>query len=246
MFPHGNGPHASRARVGRAAGSPITRPSWRATTAGPSPSSTGPATPWRAHLVAQGVGPGDRVAVMTSNRPEFVVAVHAVQQARCGRRPAELGLEGARGRHAARPDRAPLRRRRRAGVGLLSERLGADARPRPRRRRRGRRRSTAPAPRRRPASTVRESDDAVLVFSSGTTDRPKAVRHTHRSIALGTAHWVLALGLGHDDRFQVATPPSHILGPAEPAGRGGGRRHRPPAPSLRPRRGAPLHRGRSG
>ncbi len=57
-----------------------------------------------------------------------------------------------------------------------------------------------------------ESDDAVFVFSSGTTDRPKAVRHTHRSIDLGTQHWVTALGLGHDDRFQVATPPSHILG----------------------------------
>jgi len=38
------------------------------------------------------------------------------------------------------------------------------------------------------------------------------VRHTHRSIALATATWCQALGLGHDDRFQVATPPSHILG----------------------------------
>jgi acyl-CoA synthetase (AMP-forming)/AMP-acid ligase II len=38
------------------------------------------------------------------------------------------------------------------------------------------------------------------------------VRHTHRSISRGTEHWVAALGLGHDDRFQVATPPSHILG----------------------------------
>jgi acyl-CoA synthetase (AMP-forming)/AMP-acid ligase II len=27
-----------------------------------------------------------------------------------------------------------------------------------------------------------------------------------------TGHWCLALGLGHGDRFQVATPPSHILG----------------------------------
>src|SRR3546814_2627648 len=27
-----------------------------------------------------------------------------------------------------------------------------------------------------------------------------------------TQHWVDALGLGPDDRFQVATPPSHILG----------------------------------
>ena len=68
--------------------------------------------------------------------------------------------------------------------------------------------STAPPP----ALDVHEEDDAVLVFSSGTTDAPKAVRHTHRSMHLATAHWCLALGLGHDDRFQVATPPSHILG----------------------------------
>ena len=59
---------------------------------------------------------------------------------------------------------------------------------------------------------MRETDDAVFVFSSGTTDSPKAVRHTHGSIALATEHWCLALGLTNDDRFQVATPPSHILG----------------------------------
>ncbi|MGH9233193.1 MAG: class I adenylate-forming enzyme family protein, partial [Acidimicrobiales bacterium] len=41
---------------------------------------------------------------------------------------------------------------------------------------------------------------------------PKAVRHTHRSMAHATRHWVDALGLTADDRFQVATPPTHILG----------------------------------
>ena len=57
-----------------------------------------------------------------------------------------------------------------------------------------------------------EGDDAALVFSSGTTDLPKAVRHTHGSLRLATAHWCRALGLGGNDRFQVSTPPSHILG----------------------------------
>ena len=55
-------------------------------------------------------------------------------------------------------------------------------------------------------------DESVLVFSSGTTGLPKAVRHTHRSMGAATRHWVDALGLGPDDRFQIATPPSHILG----------------------------------
>jgi acyl-CoA synthetase (AMP-forming)/AMP-acid ligase II len=64
---------------------------------------------------------------------------------------------------------------------------------------------------RQPVS-VDPATDAVLVFSSGTTGMPKAVRHTHQSIGAATDHWCAALGLGPDDRFQVATPPSHILG----------------------------------
>ena len=32
------------------------------------------------HLAVQGVGPGDHLALMTSNRPEFVVLVHAASK----------------------------------------------------------------------------------------------------------------------------------------------------------------------
>ena len=162
-------------------------------------------------LVAQGIGRGDRVAVMTSNRPEFVITVHAVSK--LGAAPVMLNsswkaleVGTAVGLTAPRYGVADG-----AGAGLLAESLGSeavldldDAR------------SVAVIDRTSsvgpPPVDVRETDDAAFVFSSGTTDRPKAVRHTHRSIDLGTQHWVTALGLGPDDRFQVATPPSHILG----------------------------------
>jgi long-chain acyl-CoA synthetase len=54
--------------------------------------------------------------------------------------------------------------------------------------------------------------DAVLVFSSGTTGLPKAVRHTHAALDEAVRHWRDALQFTRRDRIQVATPPSHILG----------------------------------
>ena len=63
-----------------------------------------------------------------------------------------------------------------------------------------------------PSPVIDIDDVAVMVFSSGTTGLPKAVRHSHRTMHAATVHWVAALGMTGDDRLQIATPPFHILG----------------------------------
>ncbi len=71
---------------------------------------------------------------------------------------------------------------------------------------------TAPDAMAVPSADIDLDDVIVMVFSSGTTGLPKAVRHTHRTISHATAHWIETLGMTSDDRLQIATPPFHILG----------------------------------
>jgi long-chain acyl-CoA synthetase len=161
-------------------------------------------------LHRRGVGPGDRVAVMMSNRPEFVVTVHAISRVGAAAvllSPAWKAEEIAHARGLTGPVLAVADG---PSVGLLRQQLAA-----------GRvcdiddpaTFDLAQAGRGEPpAGRVGPDADAVLVFSSGTTGMPKAVRHTHRSLGAATAHWVHVLGLTDQDRFQIATPPSHILG----------------------------------
>ncbi|HLS75489.1 MAG TPA: AMP-binding protein [Nocardia sp.] len=150
-----------------------------------------------AELAARGVRAGDRVALMSSNRPEFVVAVLAVWRLGAAVVLISPAWKTAEVEHALTVT-GPAH-----GIGdqpVLAELLPVRHLDDP----------IAPAE----ATEVHHDPraEAVAVFSSGTTGMPKAVRHTHRSLGLAVRQWREVLGLTAADRIQVATPPSHILG----------------------------------
>ena len=148
-------------------------------------------------LEHRGVRAGDRVALMSSNRPEFVVATQAIWALGAAvvlvstswkRAEVAYALSLTTPSHAVGDS---------AVLAELMPMLHLDE---------------PVTPGRRAFTDVDPASDALFVFSSGTTGMPKAVRHTHAAFAVAVAHWRGALGLSSTDRMQIMTPPSHILG----------------------------------
>ena len=150
-----------------------------------------------ATLTKRGVTAGQRVAVMASNRPEFVAVLLAIW--RLGATAVLVSPAWKRDEvdHAlAITDPAHAVGDHPVLAGLMPM-LHLDEPVTP----------GAPT-----AGPLPSRADAVLVFSSGTTGLPKAVRHTHAALDEAVGQWRDALQLTRRDRIQVATPPSHILG----------------------------------
>ncbi|HUP93957.1 MAG TPA: AMP-binding protein [Burkholderiales bacterium] len=59
---------------------------------------------------------------------------------------------------------------------------------------------------------VREEDESLLMYTSGTTGTPKGVLHTHRSVITGGLYTTAAHRLSHDDRVLCSLPLYHING----------------------------------
>src|SRR6201997_1801907 len=148
-------------------------------------------------LARRGVRSGQRVALMSSNRPEFVVAVRAIWRLGASvvlLSPSWKSTEVEHALAVTSPAHAV------GDHSVLAEAMPMLHLDEP------------------PASGCggfrlpNPDADALLVFSSGTTGMPKAVRHTHRSFGAAIRHWRSGLAMTSSDRMQIVTPASHILG----------------------------------
>ncbi len=158
---------------------------------------------WRGLLAAAGGAQGTRVALLSANRPEFVFAVYGVLQLGAAVVMCSPAWKAGEIAHATGIVEPALGVGDPAGCAMFGEAVPAL----------GTVSLEVPPMEVVDAPVADDPDaDAVLVFSSGTTGFPKAVRHTHRSMGHGVQHWITALGLTETDRFQIATPPVHILG----------------------------------
>ncbi len=150
----------------------------------------------------RGIGTGDRVLLLLGNRADFVVASLAL--ARMGAVAVPLSIRSAPpevdyvamhcGARLALVEDDLLGHVPASVPALAASALEAlDGEPR------------APA-------AVDEEDTAVVLYTSGTTGRPKGAMLAHFNIVHSALHYELAMALGPSDRSAVAVPLSHVTG----------------------------------
>ncbi len=165
-------------------------------------------------LAAHGVQPGERVVLFLGNRPEFVSVLFAVQRLGAiavpiGEREQRPGLaymlqqcgacaivfDAALAERIPPTDEVPCVRVRlvagEAPGAVPLANLQGDLQD---------------------AAPVREQDTALILYTSGTTGRPKGAMLTHLNVAHSVRHYELCMGLRAGDRSALAVPASHVTG----------------------------------
>jgi long-chain acyl-CoA synthetase len=166
-----------------------------------------------ASLAADGVSAGERVVMLVSNRPEFVTVLLAVLRLGAIAVPVSVreqadGLAYVLGQCGAAAivfddelaDRLPPP----GAHDSLRLRLPASEA--------GARASQAGIAPRREAAPVTEEDTAVILYTSGTTGRPKGAMLSHLGIVHSSLHYQHHMRLGPDERSALAVPASHVTG----------------------------------
>ncbi len=158
-----------------------------------------------AALIDRGVRPGDRVAMLQYNGIEFVEAFLGIQKIgacavpvnfRLSREEAAYVLEDCGAALAiADPELAP----RAAGAETIV--VGPDYEE-----------ALAAAAPARPDHEVRGEDLAFLMYTSGTTGRPKGAMLSHQNLVVNTTNWLYEVGARPGDVWLSGLPLFHIGG----------------------------------
>lgn len=165
-------------------------------------------------LAARGIGPGDRVALLLGNRVEFLLTLYAALRLGAIAVPMGTRLQqpeiayildhaGAKAlvfepnlaeRLPPTSETPDLLHRLAPGGAAGAEDFAAL--------------SGSPPPR----PDVAEEATAVILYTSGTTGRPKGAMLTHFNLAHSLLHFQYGMALGPQDRLLLAVPASHVTG----------------------------------
>ena len=168
------------------------------------------------NLARRGIAPGDRVALLLGNCPEFPAAVLACARLGAIAMPIGTRQKGPELEYLLADSGATLlifesglaenlpAREAMAGVRLVAvggpiagtEPIAVLL-------------EAAPPP---PAPAIAEEDTAIILYTSGTTGKPKGAMLSHLNVVHSVIHFTRCLGLGPEDRAMLAVPAAHVTG----------------------------------
>jgi len=169
-------------------------------------------------LTGLGFGPGQRAAIILSNRPEVVIALQGTLVAGGAAAMPNAAWKHEELQHALGLTEPSVVIAEAAGAEIVDAvhpdavRLCVDDPPPPGWHSFWELVHAQPGTRPPAVPVDVATTESVLIYSSGTTGLPKAVRHSHRSLVAGACTWASTAGIGEGDRFGFFLPVGSIYG----------------------------------